>query len=285
MGEMLREWLVGGVYSDSYQSLSDGGPECYGQMTNTYRWMCGAVTMAWYSLVFFLLARPYVQPLLSKLPSGVPATACERLASMLLLLCILSQFAFKVLAKRVIFMLSPCHMVCLMQLVVSVLPTSRFSYQVFLVMSACMYGPVLALWAPDPGLLSFPGEEFCFWYEHILVATVAPLLIILGGRYRHLLHLGYPGVLYVTSTQGYLGFILYNRVFLTPISLLTWANLDYVLCAPESELYTDFPAWPYLGTYYLLFADNILLPVALVVGGIQQALNWVFYMRNKHGLT
>lgn len=56
---------------------------------------------------------------------------------------------------------------------------------------------MLALLAPDPGLISFTGEEFSFWYEHVLVGVVSPIAIIASGRYRHLLKLSWAGILYV----------------------------------------------------------------------------------------
>ena len=140
---------------------------------------------------------------------------------------------------------------------------------------------MVALLAPAPGLLTFPGESFFFWYEHWLIAVIAPLAIVLGGRYNDLLKLGWVGELFVFLTQGYLVFSLYQRLGLTVTSLVTWANIDYALCAPESDLHTAFPAYPYLGLYYLLVADFILIPLSLICVYLLAGLNWVLVKKSS----
>ena len=41
---------------------------------------------------------------------------------------------------------------------------------------------------------------------------------------------------------GFVGFSYYMRIFLTPIALLTWANLNHTLCGTDSD-----PLWLHLG--------------------------------------
>lgn len=111
------------------------------QTSAEYKWGSAVVTLAWSALLFCFVARPRVAPLLRKLPEGMSATKLELITGLLLLFCYLMQLTYKVLGKRLIFMLSPCHLVCGMQLLLCVLPTSGFSYWLFLTMSAWMYGP------------------------------------------------------------------------------------------------------------------------------------------------
>lgn len=141
MWGQLREWSLGGVYWEGYSSLSDGGPDCTGQLSWEYRWASSVVTMGWYGMLFYLVARPRANLVLKRLPEGISPTKLELFTGLLLLLCSLLQFTYKILGKRLIFMLSPCHLVCIMQLLLCVLPTSGFSYWLFLTMSAWMYGP------------------------------------------------------------------------------------------------------------------------------------------------
>jgi len=111
------------------------------QLSAEYKWGSAGITLAWYALLFYVVARPRVNPMLGKLPEGVHATKLELLTGLLLVLSYLMQLTYKVLGKRLIFMLSPCHLVCAMQLLLCVLPTSGFSYWLFLTMSAWMFGP------------------------------------------------------------------------------------------------------------------------------------------------
>ena len=54
---------------------------------------------------------------------------------------------------------------------------------------------------------------------------------------------------------GFIVFMLYWRLFLTPISLLTWANLTHSLCGTETD-----PVWLHfgLGKWYYVFAELYL---------------------------
>jgi len=63
--------------------------------------------------------------------------------------------------------------------------------------------------------------------------------------------------------------------------MVTWANVNYALCCPPSNCSLAFPSWPYLGTYYLVVADFILLPISLVVGLGQQLLSWALFHKSK----
>ena len=68
---------------------------------------------------------------------------------------------------------------------------------------------------------------------------------------------------------GFIAFSIYLRWILTPISLLTWANLNHSLCGTDTD-----PIWYLfdLGKWYYLLADFYLGAAAFAF----IAINWVF---------
>lgn len=52
---------------------------------------------------------------------------------------------------------------------------------------------------------------------------------------------------------------LYQRIINTPLSILTWANLNFVLCHPKND-----PFFPIIGKYYLYFVDHYLNIASIV---------------------
>lgn len=81
------------------------------------------------------------------------------------------------------------------------------------------------------------------------------LVLSLSGRFDCLAYL--DKAYYIT---GYMLFSMYMRLFLTPISLMTWANLNHTLCGTDSD-----PVWRLfeLGKWYYPLAEVYLGAAAM----------------------
>jgi hypothetical protein len=42
--DIIRWALYGNIYTENYEHFSDGGPKCYGDMTNTFRITISAIS-------------------------------------------------------------------------------------------------------------------------------------------------------------------------------------------------------------------------------------------------
>lgn len=63
--------------------------------------------------------------------------------------------------------------------------------------------------------------------------------------------------------QQYFGFAIhsmYMRIIPFPVSLLTWANINFILCHSEA----DVLYW-LVGDYYLYFVDHYLNAASIVI--------------------
>ena len=111
---------------------------------------------------------------------------------------------------------------------------------------------------PTPGLITLPGELSAFWLQHYLIAIVCPAVLHFSGRYNRSYHTDLRAAHFVTSTQGWQSFMLYQRVLLTAVSLLTWANLNFTLCGASSEHYAADPFVKSYGRYYYIMSEFYL---------------------------
>lgn len=56
-----------------------------------------------------------------------------------------------------------------------------------------------------------------------------------------------------------------------PLSLLTWANLNYTLCRPDSD-----PLFPIIGNWYYVFSEYYLNLISIVAVFIILGLTFIF---------
>ena len=125
---------------------------------------------------------------------------------------------------------------------------------------------------PTPGLITLPGELAAFWLQHYLIAFVCPAVLHLNGRYNRAYHVDLRAAHFVSAIQGWLFFMLYQRIFLTTFSLLTWANLNFTLCGASSRHYTADPFVKSYGQYYYIMSEFYLGFVAHFCGRLYLVL-------------
>ena len=63
-----------------------------------------------------------------------------------------------------------------------------------------------------------------------MVFIIAPLVLFSCGRYDAVESLKYPQIIF-----GFVLFVIYMRYFLTPLSAMTWANLNHTLCGVDND--------------------------------------------------
>ena len=98
----------------------------------------------------------------------------------------------------------------------------------------------------------------------MLASFLGPVIFSLASRFDML---AYRKISYYAL--GFVMFSLYMRLFLTPISLLTWANLNHSLCGSDTD-----PFWLHfgLGKWYYILAEFYLGAAAIALGLINYAI-------------
>lgn len=236
----VTDMLFGGVQDGT----TEGGSLCYSSMSLSWRFADSLVGGAVAGAICWHL-RGRRTPLLVRLRAE--SRSCGVLAARFrhwlqyplaatLWFCCWAQVLCKVLSRQGIFLLQPCHIVCFSLAIVSSLPTRDHRGELLLLeIVGVLFGPLLAMAAPDTSNLRLPGEVSLFWLEHVALA-VAPF-VILGVTHSHVSSaLGGLRQSFDAQMSGYFLSVLVHYVIFAPISWASWANLDYQLCPPDADL-------------------------------------------------
>lgn len=166
------------------------------------------------------------------------------------MICLIANFYYKYLSRSLIFMFNPCHVVNLFLIFICFSRHSRLG-EIFAlgVYSFAFGGWIGIIFSENDGLTFI--ELVIYYTEHAFASFLGPVLLSLAGRYGMSSYMKFP-----LPWFGFILFTLYMRYVLTPLSLLTWANLNHSLCGIDNDpFFKHFD----LGESYYLLADLYLL--------------------------
>ncbi|OMJ68051.1 hypothetical protein SteCoe_34608 [Stentor coeruleus] len=259
---MIRDLFLGRVYYDGYEDLEDGGPKCASRMTITFR----LIIVTFCVFLHILMYSFWTKSFSSKLKSyTIPPSLFEKFLGLLQICVFLLQFLYKFLSHRLIFIISPCHITTLLQGIVLLSSSTNFKTKLFLASMVWSSGAFMALVFPSTGLIQWFGELELFWIQHYTTGLICPLILALNGRFTKNFDMGFVSILY-----GYHSMSLYHRLLLCPLSMMTWANISYMLCAGDQN-----PAQLVFGNWYLLAGEGYILFIACVFCGVMYTAAWV----------
>ena len=147
------------------------------------------------------------------------------------------------MAGTAIFILNPCHLTTVCLAICCLSKFSKFSELVAVGLFCLSFGAWIGTLFPEnEGLPT--GEVILYNMEHMLASWLGIFILAWKGRFDIM---EYAEV--ATIQVGFPIFHVYMRWILTPIAVLTWANLNHSLCGTDTD-----PAYYHLGLgkwYYL----------------------------------
>ena len=164
--------------------------------------------------------------------------------------CYAVQIYTKSQSQTLIFLFNPWHVITLAWGIVLTSEYSNFSQIMFLYAVSNIWGPYIGIVFAENDELLLAIEIYSYWIQHIIVAIIAPFTCILWGRYAHNDYLK-PHIIIC----GFQFFTLYMRLFLTPLSAYTFANLNHTLWGIDND---PFRAYFKLGKYYYFWSEFYL---------------------------
>ncbi|XP_065311524.1 transmembrane protein 164 isoform X3 [Dermacentor albipictus] len=175
---------------------------------------------------------------------------------LLVLLCLVfgMELGFKFASRTVIYILNPCHIITMLQIVMlAAPPTSCLLTVLFRVHIHWLNGPLLALLFPVLNTRLLPLEQEVYWVQHGLMLAVPCYLMRLGGVFstEPLTDLSW-GLLSLALQY------LYHFLVLQALALVTEVNLNSMLCPAVSD--------PFYGPHYRLWALAHQFLLVLVAG-------------------
>lgn len=122
------------------------------------------------------------------------------------------------------------------------------------------------IWSENEEMSS--TELLVYYTEHLFTSFMGPVVLSLGGRFDPLSYAGWP-----LPVCGFHLFVAYMRYVLTPLSQLTWANLNHTLCGVGNDpFYSNFN----LGYTYYFWADFYLLFGCYTTIAVNFVICWIF---------
>lgn len=203
-----------------------------------------------YIIGFFIL-RNFIKNSKNRKPLYVNPSILERFCGILCLFFIAVQIYAKSKTNTMIFLLNPCHVFTFWWGIVLNMKHSIRAELVFLFCFSNISGPTIGMIFAENDELETQLEIVSYWLQHVMAAFGAPLVCLLSGRFSHSV---YTNPIYLLV--GYQMFSSYMRFFLTPISALTWANLNHTLCGIDNDPWRRHFQ---LGKYYFFWAEFYLL--------------------------
>merc|ERR1712243_408854 len=114
-------------------------------------------------------------------------------------------------------------------------------------------GPLLAILFPVTDSLDLPLEPDVYWVQHLLLLLMPLYLSVTSDTFslqeERLTDLASPALALSI-------FIIYHLLLLTPLSLLTWANLNSTMCPAQTD--------PFRGQFYKTIAishQTLIVPL------------------------
>ncbi|CAG9336357.1 unnamed protein product [Blepharisma stoltei] len=248
----IRDIFLAGAYTLDATFIEDGGPHCVAQLTNFYRLSVSGISFTVHLLIYLYFSRPYI--IKSQVPRKPQSPyLIEKILGLCHILIIIWQLITKSITGRLIFILSPCHLVTLAQCYLLFVTSSLKSERHFTKIISLSWAPAIAIFLPAAGNLTLPGEYALFWIQHYLAGLITPLTLIICGRFTRSYQLNWKSLLY-----GFHFFWFYQRL-VTPLAILTWANIDFSLCGSPSDF-----IFAKIGKLYYVAAELYLFSLPFI---------------------
>lgn len=219
----VRDVFLKGVYNETFAYMFNGGPECAKESTLEFKFTTSLTLLPWYCFGAYWFYKFITSADHRKSITPHP-NLLEKLTGYICYFCIFVQIYAKTRTQTLIFLLNPCHVITLVWAIVLTSNYSKFTQALFLYANANLFNPHIGMVFAENDELESNIEIISYWAQHLIAAVIAPLICMFGGRFAHKIYSS-P----LTIICGFQIFSLYMRFFLTPISALTWANLNHTL--------------------------------------------------------
>ncbi|CAF0758808.1 unnamed protein product [Didymodactylos carnosus] len=243
----MLQWTYSGV---DFTIKDNGGPECLVYASTAQRLYETGIIIIW--VAFELHYAIYYAHTRFTDPNDTPFPAedCEERKPSVLRRIILVVYAwlwgieigFKIASRQLIWILNPCHIVTLIQIILLALSSNKISRGLYRLHVVMISGGTLAMYFPLTTTRFFPFEVEIYYIQHILILIVPIFLLTSHGGYSL-----EPMKSFRWTILAITSFRIYHFFVLQPVSLLTSVNLNGVLCPLEFD--------PFNSVYYRMWAN------------------------------
>lgn len=238
--DIFFNYCVSGI---NFSLPGNGGQECHDfidQPRRSYECIFGILVSIGCLILGIKLHKPPGRPRIGN-PFVYDPWRIALLVSMTFVFAM--ELCYKLATRQAIFILQPCHILCLIMMFLLAAPAtnSRALTYLFRVHIYFLHGPIVAIIFPVTNTLFLPFEVSTYWLEHFFLMIIPLYLLRQGGVFtmEKTMDLTWP-----LMSFGIWG--IYHFIILEFMSLFTMANLNSMLCPAITD--------PFYGPNYRLYA-------------------------------
>ena len=240
--------LYGGINPSIY---GHGGPACAAFLSAKHKIFDTVIS------TFIMMGFGTIAYFSFTAPKRIPKTDdCISKRIMLTFLCLLFgiEVGYKVCSLQVLYLLNPCHVICMTEIYLLATKPSKVSFGILRVVIHYLHVTLIPLLFPDTLARQFPGETAIYWVEHaVIFFVVPPYLVYIWGPECLEPFSDWTWPCLAAITCG-----VQNFYILQPLAILTDVNLNYILCPAISD--------PFNGPYYRTAAIFHQAPLLMLFG-------------------
>jgi hypothetical protein len=246
----LISWIIT-VLTGGPFIKSDGGEDCVAFVS----WAQNLVEGMFYGCLFIAVRLHYQrgsnrQPKTELLRVTNKRKCLDVLLGCILLAVYAGEVFFKLQTHKALLLLNPCHVITLAHIIILFKGDCLLSSRLFTAILVVQHMPLMACFVADLHGRATAIEVAIYYAQHVLIAFVVPLYIMVSRRstyaYKHSAGLWF----YNASWQ------VYHWVILFPVAMTTHINLNFSLCPIDAS--------EQLGMYYRLITLAVLWPVNML---------------------
>jgi len=254
MSNLLLDIFASGI---DFNLPGNGGPDCLAHTSYSGRALESTVSVLTFATAIIAGFKGLVKPTISHSAEKWKSSLVRVWLLYSMLITWVAEVGYKVVTKQFIFVVNPCHVLCMIHIYLLSNIHSQFilfKTYLFRIHLFFLHGPLMAVIFPVTNTLFLPGEVATYWIEHILLLTIPIFLIkhysVPTKSFRELFN---------WSLMSYGIWGMYNFVFLQPLAMITLGNLNSVLCPAITD--------PFRGPHYRLYA-LVHQFIATIVSGV-----------------
>ncbi|KHJ46325.1 hypothetical protein D918_03378 [Trichuris suis] len=226
-------------------SAATGGPACLAFLSMKQRLLETVVFLTVAFLEMYLFYRPFRRMAFDR-PNFNAYSGCRLLRYVLVAILGTTFFAelcYKARTESMLFLLNPCHVATILQLVClfgDKISTSVLHF-IFAIHMYLLSGATLAILFPVVYTRQTPGEVAIYWMQHVLIIAFPAYLFSLGGVFCSAAYLNAATYFFCFGV-----IMAYSFGPLQLLALLTEVNLNNILCPAPTD--------PFAGPFYRVWA-------------------------------
>ena len=231
--ELFHQYFVEGIVNSVHKHF--GGEQCYQEIPFLYH----LAVCTFFILLFAYLTYRWRNHTAdqNKIVKPLAPNLLEKICAVLGCLSLIYTIYRKIVRKEGLFLLNPCHVTLILQLILMVGDNScLWMRRLHTVWTGWLFGPFGALIIPHLQGLSLV-EIIVFFGQHLLILPFGPML--LARRYEYLR----PD--FKNHAIAFGSIIIYHFIILVPVCRIFKVNINFMLCHSPAE-----PLFPAFGYHY-----------------------------------